>query len=174
MPVIIVGAEKNLAALRSRLFSGKVSNAAVHEVSDAIRTANPHVDLDALQPGTVLTVPDHPKVSLRGDVSLDGTSKQAIGAILETIGATLEQLTAAARSREVDHTGERKQLAKALTAKELDAAAREDKTVGAALTSAQDGIAAEEAQAKDRTAALDKARAEWSSELEALKKLLPD
>jgi hypothetical protein len=174
MPVIIVGTETNLAALRSRLFSGKVSNTTMSEVSDAIRTANPHVDLNALQPGTVLTVPDLPKVSVRGDVSLDQTSKQAIAAILATVGTTLEQLTASARTREVDDAGERKQLAKALTAKDLDAAARTDKAVAASLKAARDGLAAEEALAKDRVAGLDQARVEWSGELEALKKLLPN
>jgi hypothetical protein len=174
MPVIIVGAEKNLAALRSRLFSGKVSNTAVREVSDAIRTANPHVDLEALHPGTVLTVPDLPKVAVRGDVSFDATSKQAVEAILETVATTLEQLTAAARTREVADTTERKLVAKALSAKELDAAARQDKTVAAALETTQQALAAEEAKAKDRAAGLDQARAEWTGELEALKKLLPN
>ncbi len=174
MPVIIVGTETNLAGLRSRLFSGKVSRTTASEVFDAIRTANPHVDLNALQPGTVLTVPDHPKVSVRGDVSLDQASKQAIATILATVGSTLEELTAAARTREVDDTRERKQLAKALTAKDLDAAARTDKTIAASLKAARDGLAAEEALAKDRAAGLDKAGTEWSGELEALKKLLPN
>jgi hypothetical protein len=173
MPVIIVGTEKNLAALRSRLFSGKVSNTTVREVSDAIRAANPHVDLNALHPGTVLSVPDLPKVAVRGDVSLDGTSKAAIGAILTTVATTLEQLTEVARTHQVDDTKERKLLARTLTAKELDAAARQDKTVAASLQAAREGLAAEEARAKERLAALDQARAEWSGELEALKRLLP-
>jgi hypothetical protein len=174
MPVIIVGAEKNLAALRSRLFSGKVSNTAVREVSDAIRTANPHVDLEALHPGTVLTVPDLPKVAVRGDISFDATSKQAVAAILETVATTLEQLTAAARTHEVADATERKQVARALSAKELDAAARQDRTVAAALETTREALAAEEAKAKERAAGLDQASAEWSGELEVLKKLLPN
>ena len=36
MPVIIVGSEKNFAALRPRLFSGSVSTKAAGEVSAAI------------------------------------------------------------------------------------------------------------------------------------------
>jgi hypothetical protein len=39
MPVIIVGNEKNFTALRSRIFSGRVSTAAAKEVSDAIAAA---------------------------------------------------------------------------------------------------------------------------------------
>ena len=64
MPVIIVGNEKNFTALRSRIFSGRVPTAAAQEVSDAIAAANPHVDLNKLEPGTVLTVPDLPHVKV--------------------------------------------------------------------------------------------------------------
>ena len=74
MPVLIVGKEKNFAALRPRLFSGPISTAAAREVSEAIAAANPDADLSALQPGTILTVPDSPHLSVRGDVSLDDTT----------------------------------------------------------------------------------------------------
>lgn len=173
MPVIVVGNEKNFAALRSRLFTGRVSNTTVHEVTTAIEAANPHVDLAALEPGTVLTVPDLPKVSVRGDLSFDEMTRQALAAVLETAATTLEQLESTARTREVEDTAERKRLAKALTAKELPAAGRADKAVAAALKAAEDGIAVENAAAKDRLAALDKVQAEWGGELEVLKKLLP-
>jgi hypothetical protein len=173
MPVIVVGNEKNFAALRSRLFTGRVSNTTVHEVTTAIEAANPHVDLAALEPGTVLTVPDLPKVSVRGDLSFDETTRQALGGVLETAATTLEQLEAAARTREVEDTAERKQLAKALAAKELPASARKDKAIATLLREAEDGVVAENAAAKDRLAALDEAQAEWGRELEALRKLLP-
>src|ERR1700740_341293 len=107
-----VGNANTFAALRSRLFTGRVSNTTVHEVTTAIEAANPHVDLNALQPGTVLTVPDLPKVRGRGDLSLDETTRQALRAVLETAATTLEQLQATARTQEVDDTTERKQLAK--------------------------------------------------------------
>ena len=50
MPVIIVGTEKNFAALRPRLFSGKVSNATLREVTEAVAAANPHADLRRSSP----------------------------------------------------------------------------------------------------------------------------
>jgi hypothetical protein len=173
MPVIIVGAEKNFAALRPRLFEGRVSTVAVEEVAEAVRIANPHANLDALEPGTVLTVPDLPKVSVRGDISLDDASRQTVAGVAEVATATLAGLTAAARSREKDAAAERKQVAKALAADELDTAARRDKALGANLKAVRESIAAEDDRAKERTAALDKARADWSAELKALTKLLP-
>src|SRR4051794_38914272 len=173
MPVIVVGAEKNFAALRPRLFAGKVSNTTVHEVTAAIAAANPHADLTALQPGTVLTVPDLPKVSVRGDMSLDETSRQALGGILETAGTMLDQLARTARTREAERTSERKQLTKTLESKALDPADRRDKAVAAAIKATEEGLAAEESLAKEQASAVDAARAAWGEELESLKKLLP-
>ena len=81
MPVIIVGTEKNFAALRTRLFSGRVSNAKLQEVTEAVAEANPHVDLNSLKPGTVLTIPDSPHLSVSGDISLDDSTKELVDAV---------------------------------------------------------------------------------------------
>jgi len=172
MPVIIVGDEKNFAALRPRLFSGKVSNEAVRAVTDAVAAANPHADLKALEPGTVLTIPDHPRVSTRGDLSLDDvTMKQVFDGISNAGAGALEQLAATARRTESVAVAERKRLAKALEAKELDAARRRDKTLAADLKAAAEGIASDEAAATERAVALDEARAAWNAELKTLKSM---
>jgi hypothetical protein len=173
MPVIIVGSEKNFAALRPRLFRGRVATAAAREVEDAVAAANPHVDLTALQPGTILTVPDLPRVSVSGDVSLDDTTKEALDGLTRSGAAMLEQLVGAARQEERSAAAERKQLAKSLGAKELDAAAQRDKALGADLAAVREALDAEEHEAKQRAAALDDARADWSAELQALQGILP-
>lgn len=174
MSVIIVGSEKNFAALRPRLFSGPVSTKAAGAVSDAIQAANPHADLKALQPGTVLNVPDDLEhVAVLGDLSLDDTSKQAVSGFVTVGAATLTQLTSTAQSRASDAAAARKQLATTLAGKQLTDAARKDKTVAASLKAAQDALAAEDAQAKGRADALAQAQAEWGAELKALKATLP-
>lgn len=173
MPVIIVGAEKNFAGLRPRLFTGNVSPKTIAEVAEAIAVANPHANLDKLESGTVLTVPDLPKVALRRDISLDDASKQTISGIAEAASATLDDLTAIAKRRTRDLTAERKKLAKALAADELNAAARKDKALGANLRAVRQALSEEHALAKQRTAGLARARAEWSAELQTLRKLLP-
>ena len=112
MPVIVVGTEKNFAALRPRLITGKASTTAVSEISAAIRVANPHANLDRLEPGTILTVPDDlPHVSVHHEVSLDDTTRSAIEGLANAGAAALEELAAAARVRESDGAAERKQLA---------------------------------------------------------------
>ena len=174
MAVIVVGTEKNFAALRSRLFTGSVSSKAAGEVSAAIQEANPHVDLKKLEPGTVLTIPDDlPHVSVRGDISLDDPSKHAAAGLVTVGTETLTQLTGAAESSAREAAAARKQLAKTLTGKQLGDAASADPAIAASLKAAQETIAAADADADARAAALDRAQAEWSAELAAVKATLP-
>jgi hypothetical protein len=173
MAVIVVGTEKNFAALRPRLFTGRVSTAAVKETTEALAAANPHVDFEALQPGTILTVPDLPHVSVKGDVSLDDTTKQLLEGLANAGASALEDLIATARKAERGAAAERKQLATTLSSKELEAAVRKDKTLAPEFKAARDAVDEEEKQAKVRAEALDAARTDWSAELKALKGLLP-
>jgi hypothetical protein len=172
MPVIVVGTEKNFAALKPRLIAGKPSTRAVSEITAAIAEANPHVDLKKLEPGTILTVPDDlPHVSVPHDVSLDETTRSAIEGLANAGAAALEQLVAASRTRERDGAAERKQLAATLDGKDVQEAVRKDQTLGAGVKAAQQAVADEEGASKKRAEALKQAQADWSSELAALKGL---
>jgi hypothetical protein len=172
MPVIIVGNEKNFAALRSRVFSGRVPTAAVREVTEAVAAANPHVDLGALRPGTILTVPDLPHVSVSGGVSLDDTTKQALAGVAQTAAAALDDLVATARAAEREAAAERKQVGTALQAKELAAAAGRDKALAGDVKAVQQALADDEAASKERLAALDEASSSWGKELKSMQGLL--
>jgi hypothetical protein len=171
MPVIIVGNEKNYAALRPRLFSGRVPAAAAREISAAVAAANPHADLSALKPGTILTIPDLPHVSASGDISLDDTTKEVLAGIASTGSDALDDIVAAARSVERTAAAERKQLTATLASKDLDNA-RKDKALGDDLKAVQKAVDDEEAAAKQRAADLQAARAEWSAELKTLQGLV--
>jgi hypothetical protein len=172
MPVIVVGTEKNFAELAPRLLRGEVTTDASRDVADAMAAANPHVDLEALTPGTVLTVPDVPHVSAAGEVSLDAASTQVIAAVIDSGEATLGALTAAAARLDLEAAAERKQLTRTLAAKELDTAARQDPALGAGLGAARQHLAEEDAGARARAAALQRVQAEWRGELQAVRKLL--
>jgi hypothetical protein len=172
MPVIIVGNEKNFTALRSRIFSGRVSTAAAQEVSAAIAAANPHVDLNKLEPGTVLTVPDLPSVKVSGDLSLDDTTKQVLQGIAQAGSDALDDIVAAARSAERDAAAERKQLTATLSSTELGGAAGRNKDLGDDVKAVQKAVSDEEKAAKDRTAALQQASDTWNAELKTLQGLL--
>jgi hypothetical protein len=172
MPVIIVGNEKNFTALRSRLFSGRVSTAAAKEVSEAIAAANPHVDLNKLEPGTVLTVPDVPHVKVSGDLSLDDTTKQVLAGIAQSGADALDDIVTAARAADRDAAAERKQLTATLGSTELGAAGGRNKDIADDVKAVQKAVADEEKAAKDRTAALQQASDAWNAELKTLQGLL--
>ena len=172
MPVLVVGTEKNFTALRPRLFTGKVSTAVAREIKEAVAQANPDVDLDDLQPGTVLTVPDAPRLSVRGELSLDETPKRALEAVGVAGAQALEELAAAAQAAERERAAERKRLAAALDSGELDAAMRKEAGLKADVEATRTALAEEEARAKDRAAALKRAHSEWTEEMTALRELL--
>jgi len=172
MAVIVVGNEKTLTALKPRLFGGgKVSQAALRETTEAIAAANPHVDLKALQPGTIITVPDSPHVKVKGDVSLDDQTKELFEAMANEGASSLERLMGAAKTLESEAAADRKALAKTLANKDLDTAARKDQQLAADLKTAQEAVAAGDANAKDRATALDEASSDWNKELAEFKKL---
>jgi|tagenome__1003787_1003787.scaffolds.fasta_scaffold20739509_2 hypothetical protein len=172
MPVIIVGTEKNFAALRARLFSGRVSAARLQEVTDAVAEANPHADLSSLKPGTILTIPDSPHLSVSGDISLDDSTKELIDAVANAGSQALEDLVAAARVADRNGAGERKQLVAALARPELGEFAKKDQALSEDLKAVKKAVDDDEAQAKKRTSGLQEATASWKSELESLKGLL--
>jgi hypothetical protein len=175
MAVIIVGNEKNFAALRSRLFSGRVSTAVVHDVTEAIAAANPHADLDALTPGTVLTIPDHPRINVSGNLSLDDTTKQALAGIAEESGAVLDQLVATSHGVDRDDASERNALSKAFTGSQLNAnvvGRITDKDLTNDMKALRKAVTDEEKTAQARAAALEQASSAWSADLKTLQGLL--
>jgi hypothetical protein len=173
MAVIIVGEEKNFAALRPRLFTGSVSTKAAGQVSTAIEAANPGVDLGKLVPGTVLEIPDGlPHVAVAGDLSIDATSKQAVATALDSGVAGVGQLTAEAQAQATAAAAERKRLTSTFATKAIKTAARQDATVAGRVKAVQDAFGVRAAQEKARQAALAQAEQEWSGELSVLRSLL--
>ena len=168
MAVLVVSNEKTLAALRRRLFGEKASTKAARELTDAIREANPHADLDKLQPGTVLTIPEAPGLAVAG-LSID--TSQAVAELAEGASQALQELVEAGAKHEDGARGERERSAKALKAKPVTDAARKDEQVKALVDSARKAVAEEEGHAKERQQTLEAAQKEWLAGLEALKQL---
>jgi hypothetical protein len=174
MPVIVVGTEKNFAALRSRLFTRSVSSKTAGEVSAALQAANPDADLKALAPGTVLFVPDDlPHVSVTGDLSVSAGATSGAADVLAAAEAATEQLVAAVKSRVRVSAAARKQLTATLSRDEVTVAAKRDKAIGASLDAAQQALAAADAADKESAAAAGQAQSAWAADLESLKAALP-
>jgi hypothetical protein len=173
MAVLVVGNEKNLAGLRARLVSGTVSRAAAKRISDAFRHANPGVNFDALEPGTVLSVPSLPELSGRADLSLDAAMGQAADAvvanaseILDALGETAARLTKEARA-------ERREVAKAIDRDEVRAAIERTRGLGDDVEAVSQAIEQAESEAKERAAKLKKAADQWAKDLKELRATYP-
>ncbi|HWC85646.1 MAG TPA: hypothetical protein VG388_03840 [Solirubrobacteraceae bacterium] len=173
MSVLIVGNEKNFAALRPRLFTGSLSSKAAGQVSAAIEAANPGVDLGRLVPGTVLDIPDDlPAVSGTEAVAFDPASRQAIAAILDAGAATIDGLAAVAKAQQEADAAARKPVAAALGSAALRTLRRKDASLGPRITAAQKALAAADAADQERQVALAGAQAQWQEELGALSALV--
>jgi hypothetical protein len=172
MPTIVVGNEKNFSALRPVLFQGRVPAATATEVADAIKEANPHIDLERLQPGTVITIPEGlPGVVVEPQPAVvvsPGSTDPPIRAVPAHGKLELDALADASKAAEVAARTDRKRLAKAFDSSALDAAMKRDKQLASAVAAARDALAEEEGAAKERTAELKKAQTEWQAGLDDL------
>jgi hypothetical protein len=172
MPTIVVGNERKFSELRPVLFQGRVPAATATEVADAIKEANPTVDLDRLQPGTVLTIPENlPGVVVDPSPVIKvttGSTDPPVRALPAHGRLELDALADASKAVEVAARNDRKRLGKAFDSGALDAAMKRDKQLAAAVAAAKDAVAEEDAAAKERAAELKKAQAEWQAGLDAL------
>jgi hypothetical protein len=171
MAIVVVGSEKNFAELRPRLFGGgRVASKRAGEVAEAVRKANPHVDLDKLQPGTVLTVPDSADVELAAAVDVDKPMRDLAAGIAEHGQTVLAALAGAAEQREGRLREDRAQTLQAFD--QVGQGARREKGLTQAIKEARKAVEEEERRADERSETLKQAQEEWSQGLEALKQLM--
>ena len=172
MAVLVVGSEKNFAAVRARLTRGSVSSAAAKRIAAAFRQVNPGLDLDDLRPGTILAVPEIPELSAPARLSLDDGVEQAADAMLAHASQILDGLVEAASSRAREAAAERRRVLKAMDGGEVREAADKVQGLAEELEAAHAAIEEEQAADKDRAAALKKARAQWGQDLTAFRELV--
>jgi hypothetical protein len=172
MPIIVVGTEKTFADLAARLFKGKVSDQDKRAVADAIVEANPRVNLEALTPGTVLTVPDVPEVQTRGPLSLDDATTSSIDVLAEAVGGTLDQLVAGAAAEEAAQRDERARAIDAMKAIDDMPERPKDRRLAKDVASARAALEEEDGLARERATTLKRAQSEWAAGIAELKERL--
>ena len=175
MPTIVVGSEKNFSALRPVVFERRVSADVAREATEAIKEANPHVDLDKLEPGAVITVPEGlpgVKVEPQPAVVVSTEPGGPVGALPSRGKLELDALANAAKARDAAVKADRRRLVKALDSPQLAAAMKRDDQLAADVDAARNAMAKEEADAKERAAELKKAQTEWQAGLASLQDAL--
>jgi hypothetical protein len=168
MRVFVVKSETNADDVRRRLLKPGVSAARAKTLEDSVRAANPHVDLDALRPGTVLIVPDHPDLAPddSGSTALGGAglSVDQLTAALPRVAAVVERGAEAARQRGED-------LRKALDAREVRRATETDERLRAEVDRLAEVVADEQRRAEAWAAAVRAQSDQWRAALNNLKQL---
>jgi vacuolar-type H+-ATPase subunit H len=169
MGILVVGNEKNFTALRDRLFTDRVPAAAVlRRANAALAAANPHADLGALVPGTVLTIPDVPELPDRGALSLDSSVHDGLTSLARELTSSLVAMRDEADGLIKEARVEHKQTIAAFDDDLVRRAADGDQELHAAIEAARSAIEQEEAGARDRLERLAQAADEWSKEIDEL------
>jgi hypothetical protein len=153
MRTIVVGDEKNLAALRKRILDPGASGSVRKGIDDELRAANPHLDLDKLSPGAVVVVPDVP------GVSAPPVDDQTTTALPVNFAAP----------KAIDLGAASKDLAKQLGSSQLTKATKGDDLLRAEVTRLNGALTDEQERAKQWQADLAAALPAWRSALDALR-----
>jgi hypothetical protein len=166
--LFVVTDQKNLTALTKALLTARVSVAARDRAAEAIRRANPALDLDQLQPGAVVVIPD--VTGLRA--SVDDPVGEAGDEVVESLRAGLESLVAATKLAEERRQEEKKEaqgLFGSAAVKRLSAVVPEleENVAAARVASKQDDV-----DARQQLAALGEATDRWAADLAELRNLL--
>ncbi|MBP2401182.1 hypothetical protein [Streptomyces syringium] len=164
MPIVVVEQEKTVAALAARLVEAGTSEAATERAAQAIREANPGLDLDHLRPGMVVVVP--PSAEARYDVP--DVVGGALDAYFEQIHRELITFIQTAQSALEADTTERAATAEVLDAEAVQAAAQYDPVLRNNLEQTRRTLADDGRIAVEITESLITGTEQWLTDLDDL------
>jgi len=96
MRILTVRTQRDATAALGRLIPSDVSAEARASAEELLRAANPHLDLDHIEPGAVILVPDAPQLNLAATENLRGASLAAVAGNLREALDDLEERSGAA------------------------------------------------------------------------------
>jgi hypothetical protein len=170
MRTIVVGDEKNLAALRKRLLDPGVTGAVRKGVDEELRAANPHLDLDKLSPGAVVVVPDVPGVAAAVDDQATATGTVLPGDLGEVLAGTgADRSGGLGATRTLDLGAARLELARQLSSAQLTKAVKGDDQLRAEVSRIGDALAEEQRRSEQWKADLAAAVPAWQAGLDGLR-----
>ncbi|MGZ9929438.1 hypothetical protein ACXNSR_06040 [Streptomyces sp. NC-S4] len=167
MPIIVVDQEKTVTALAARLVKTRTSKAAKEQAAQAIRDANPGLDLDRLRPGMIVRVPPLPEA--RDDVP--DVVNEALSPLFDQIRTELDALIRTANSALEADTAERGATAEILDAEAVQAAAQNDPLLQYNLERVRQTLTDDGQTADENTASLINGTEQWFTDLDDLSTL---
>ena len=168
--LFVVGDEKNLADLAPSLLRSRTSAAARASALEAIRRANPGLDFDRIQPGTVVLVP--PEVAVRRPAADADPVRQAADGLAGTVREGVKALAAASEAAEEQRALEQKAAQGLLGSRLLERLAAGNPELKANVASVRATLEADDAEARRQLGSLREAGEAWTAELDALRTLL--
>jgi hypothetical protein len=170
MRTIVVGDEKNLAALRKRLLDPGVTGSVRKGVDEELRAANPHLDLDKLTPGAVVVVPDVAGVAASPDDGTTATGTVLPGDLGEVLAGTgADRAGSLGATRTIDLGAARLELARQLGSAQLAKATKGDDQLRAEVSRLGEALAEEQRRVEQWRADLTAAMPGWQAGLDALR-----
>ncbi|MER7953717.1 hypothetical protein [Streptomyces sp. NPDC096030] len=164
MPIVVVEQEKTVAALVSRLVKARTPKAAKEQAAQAIREANPGLDLDRLRPGMIVVVPRLDEARDHDPDLVDA----ALYGLIEQVRRELDALVLAAQSAETDAKAELAAMREVIGDEAVQTAAQQDDTLQGYVDGLPAALDQEEQTVSEVTASLINGIEQWYTDLDDL------
>lgn len=167
--LFIVDTQRDAAAVAARLLPTNASAANRRALVEALRDANPTLDLDRLRPGAVVVVP--PRVGRLRRNAADDPAGDTADSLIDEARSGLQSLVTAAEAAEAQAAEQRERTRGLLDGQDLQPLAR-DRLLAANVESLRKVLAQEDERSDKRLAEVTAAVAGWEADLKALRGLL--
>lgn len=149
MRMLVIKEETNAEALSARLLDGRLSATQGEAALASLQQLNPHADLENIQAGTVLFVPDAPAFNAAASEPIVSDALQVLERLATIgLGAAADRMKAAAAAR----TAEGAEVSKTLRSAAFRRVVEKDPELGREVESATAAIK-EQKEAADRNVA---------------------
>lgn len=168
--LFVVGNETNLADLATTLLRSRTSATARESALAALRGANPSLDFDRIQPGTVVLVP--PEVGAKTAVAGDDPLHRAGADLVDRVRTGIDALVTAAEAAEEQRGADQKSTQELLGSALVKRLSAQSPELAANVESVRATLKGDDAEAKRQQAGIQEAARAWAGDLDELTNLL--
>jgi hypothetical protein len=166
----VVGEQRTLADLAPSLLRSRLSKTVRADALDAIRRANPGLDLDDLAPGTVIVVPA--VEGLRADAAAADPLRQGADDLVDRVRDGVEALTKAAEAAEEARKAEKEAVQALLGSSLVQRLASQSSELATNVDATRSTLKNDDAESRRQLAELHEAAQGWFSDLDGLRALM--
>lgn len=168
MAILVIDQQTDLAALTRRLLKPRTPAVVAQHAIDAILAANPGIDADRLDAGSVIVLPDLPHLREPEGRLREEAGERLIADVLRALDASVAAMDAALAA---DRT-ERERVGGLVSAHEVTQAADRDTVLRQVLTDLRAALDSDEQVARKQAETVRDSAGSWRAELQALRALV--